>query len=550
MRFLRLHFTFLFLLVAAVLLSQNPNGYYNSASGKKREQLKTSLHEIIRHHTNLTYGSLWVVFRQTDERQDGTVWDMYSPIVRTLNTTSGLNREHSFPVSWWDGTRNESLPPYTDINHIYPSDAAANSAKSNHPLGVVGSNPTYNNGMTKVGSNAFPGYSGTVFEPYDEYKGDFARAYFYMVTRYQDYYNRWRNLSMVSTTTYPTLNSWAINLLLQWHRQDPVSTKEINRNEAVFRIQNNRNPFIDYPDLVEHIWGNMQNVAFEIETSNNQALLTTPTNQTTLQYGTVISGLSQTQSLFVRGSNLNGELTVLLYGDNASMFRINTTKINAAVANSASGYELKVTYSPTVASNNHKATLIIYDGGIPGSVTVNISGTSITEADLAPAVALEATNVTASGFTANWQQQSNNDSYILSIHAIENGSSSLVQTIEDLFNTGSYEVTGLTGASEYIYVVQREVKGIITLPSNSITVRTTTSSRSVIKKEHIDVWTNNNEIHIENRAAFFEPVSVYNVSGTMLLQMPELTGRTSLVVPSAGIYFVDAGGDIRKIVVR
>lgn len=146
---LGLLFSVLFLSVAG----QNPNGYYNNASGKKKDELKTALYQIVRNHTVLDYGSLWTVFRQTDQRQDGTVWDMYSNITRTFNSY-GLNREHSLPKSWWGGDVN---PAYTDVNHLYPSDADANMAKSNYALGIVGNNPTFNNGVSKVGYNTYPG---------------------------------------------------------------------------------------------------------------------------------------------------------------------------------------------------------------------------------------------------------------------------------------------------------------------------------------------------------------------------------------------------------
>ena len=155
-----------FFLHSFIILAQNPQGYYNNASGKSKEELKTALHEIIKHHTILGYGSLWMIFGDTDQRDDGTVWDMYSSNIRTFDTTLGLNREHSFPRSWWGGDKN--IAAYTDLNHIFPSDAEANMAKSNHPLGVSASNSNFDNGVSKVGNNVFPGYTGLIFEPADQ----------------------------------------------------------------------------------------------------------------------------------------------------------------------------------------------------------------------------------------------------------------------------------------------------------------------------------------------------------------------------------------------
>ena len=128
--------------------------------------------------------------------------------------------------------------------------------RGNHPFGEV-RNPTYTskNGG-KLGPNATNGYSGTAFEPVDEYKGDFARSYFYMVTRYESQVGNWKSDMLESGNKTRAFKPWAVDLLLKWHKQDPVSEKEIKRNDAVYAKQHNRNPFIDYPELVEKIWGN------------------------------------------------------------------------------------------------------------------------------------------------------------------------------------------------------------------------------------------------------------------------------------------------------
>ncbi len=132
----------------------------------------------------------------------------------------------------------------------------------------MGANPSFTNGVVKVGKSAYPGYSGTVFEPANEYKGDFARCYMYMVTCYEDYATRWTSTgtsSMLGNNTYPTFKPYAINLLMEWHRNDPVSSKEINRNNAVDNIQRNRNPFIDFP-----VWLNIYGA--NIRTKNGMVL--------------------------------------------------------------------------------------------------------------------------------------------------------------------------------------------------------------------------------------------------------------------------------------
>jgi endonuclease I len=167
------------------------------------------------------------------------------------------NREHSFPKSWF----NDSPPMASDLFQIYPTDGYVNGQRSNYPYGEVGSaNWTGTNG-SKRGSCAFPGYNGIVFEPIDAYKGDLARTYFYMVTCYKDNVSGWSS-PMLSGNNF---SAWARDLLVQWHVQDPVSSKETDRNEAVYDVQENRNPFIDNPEWVEDIWGAATGIEEPIE---------------------------------------------------------------------------------------------------------------------------------------------------------------------------------------------------------------------------------------------------------------------------------------------
>ncbi len=544
MTFTPRHLILIFLLITSLGFAQNPNGYYNSASGKKKDQLKTALHYIVRNHTVLDYGTLWLAFRETDQKDNGTVWDMYSNYIRTFSSYD-LNREHSFPKSWWGGDVNAA---YTDLNHIYPSDAVANEAKSNYPLGEVGNNPSFYNGVSTVGNNQFPGYTGVVFEPADTYKGDFARTYFYMVTCYQDYYNQWRYLYMIDANTYPVLKTWAVNLLLEWHRADPVSEKELNRNEAVFLLQNNRNPFIDYPQLAEHIWGNLMDADFIIDTSITEPVLVTPTNDTELQFGTVLKDHSRTLTLFVKGQNLTGNLSVLLFGTHRDQYAVNTTAIPAVLANTDQGYELEVTYSPTTISEAHTASLVIYDGGLTGSIEASLYARSIAEESITPPVALEASNISATGFRANWQVTPETDSYTLEIFAQQAGQTTLIQTIYDL-ESNYYDVTGLDEGIAYSYRVRRVVSEWITDPSELILVTTTTQIGKTNTKEHIQVWTNHRTIYIQNQSTAPERISIFDGSGRLLNVYTALTGLRTFPAPTGGIYLIDAGGDVRKIVV-
>lgn len=255
---------FIFILVLTANVSaQEPAGYYALGEGKNKAELKTALYNTIRNHTYLDYDistSIWwyTYFKQTDWHKENYFWDMYSNNERSTYNGSLMNREHCMPRSWWGTSDNySSFDSNGDLINLSPSDATANEAKSNFPLGEVG-NSGFNNGVVKIGNSTFSGYTGTVFEPDDQYKGDFARTYMYMVTCYEDYKNNWRSLgtaSMLYNNTYPTFKPYAVNLLLKWHRDDSVSDKEINRNNAVYNIQRNRNPYIDHPELAEFIWG-------------------------------------------------------------------------------------------------------------------------------------------------------------------------------------------------------------------------------------------------------------------------------------------------------
>lgn len=296
---------FLYLLTVVQIVyvnAQIPSGYYNAAVGKTEAALKTALFTKIAAHTERSYSQLWSDFQTTDKRTDGKVWDMYSTCTFTFGThqDSGsggsaecqyYNREHSFPKSWFsDGT-----PMYTDLFHLYPTDKYVNNQRGNLPFGETNGSTTFSNG-SKLGTSSFSGYSGTVFEPTNEYKGDFARTYFYMVTAYEDKVANWTS-EHLAANSYPAFNSWTIALLLKWTRQDPVSTKEINRNKAVYGIQGNRNPFIDYPELAEHIWGNkkgspwsltsgVDNLKIEFSISQNSGIksLIIKTNEQNLSY--------------------------------------------------------------------------------------------------------------------------------------------------------------------------------------------------------------------------------------------------------------------------
>lgn len=250
-----------------------PSNYYSTATGSGFT-LKTNLYNKISSGTSaLSYGGLWTAFASTDMGYNGKIWDIYStsvcgtsPYTFTYSTNQCgnysnegdcYNREHSVPQDWFNG----ATPMYTDLFHLYPTDGKVNGMRSNYPYGQV-SSPTWTSQLgAKLGPNSSSGYSGTVFEPVDEYKGDLARTYFYMATRYQNVIGGWYANStqadaiFIANNTTSVYETWYLNLMLAWHNQDPVSMKEINRNNANYAQQGNRNPFIDSPQWVSKIWG-------------------------------------------------------------------------------------------------------------------------------------------------------------------------------------------------------------------------------------------------------------------------------------------------------
>jgi endonuclease I len=246
-----------------LLVAQPPATYYSSANGKSDAQLKTALYGIISNgYVDKDYDFLYTIYQTSDVKADGKVWDMYSTCTWTpgqklcgnqSQVCDCYNREHSIPSSWF----NKSRPMYSDAFHIYPTDGRVNNFRGNMPYGETNSASLIagdNRSLGKIGTSSFSGYSGTVFEPVDEYKGDFARTYFYFATRYENIMTSIGGESF-NGTKYPAFTTWSKNLFLKWHRQDPVSEKEITRNNAIYVHQKNRNPFIDHPELAEYIWG-------------------------------------------------------------------------------------------------------------------------------------------------------------------------------------------------------------------------------------------------------------------------------------------------------
>jgi len=266
-------YAFLTILFFFNSFAQIPQGYYNNATGSGYT-LKTQLFNIINPHTIISYSpGLWNLYAVSDVKADGKVWDIYTSCTFTFGTGPGgnqdqgtggtsecqfFNKEHTFPKSWFGGVSGTAM--YSDAFHVMPTDKKVNGLRGNNAYGIVG-NATYtsSNG-SKIGNSITPnGPSLVVFEPADEYKGDIARNYFYMATCYEDLIGSWKNnnsngAAFLDGTNTRVYEQWSLNMLYSWHIADPVSRKEEDRNNVIYSVQGNRNPFIDHPEWVYSIW--------------------------------------------------------------------------------------------------------------------------------------------------------------------------------------------------------------------------------------------------------------------------------------------------------
>lgn len=255
------------LLAAGSAAAAAPEGYYDSLYGKTGAALKAAVKSVVQNHTVISYGDeTWSAFQTTDVRDFGgtEIWfDMYSNVAQAVaQGHSSLNIEHSVANSWWGGKKG-SLEAYSDLYLLNPSNSDANNRKSNWPIGDVG-DETWTNGLSTMGAPVAGqgGGSATVFEPADEYKGDFARAFFYVFTVYSDIPWQADPAYMYDASSDLTLKPWAYEMLLRWAENDPVDTREAERNERIAALQGNRNPYIDMPGLARYVWGDRSGTEF------------------------------------------------------------------------------------------------------------------------------------------------------------------------------------------------------------------------------------------------------------------------------------------------
>ena len=356
---------------SSITCAQIPSGYYDSADGKTGQELRAALHNIIKDHKVVSYDGLKAAYFYTDAYTDGTLWDIYSDYHWTSGKVCGnyedegdcWNREHTWPQSWFG-----SGTPKSDLFHVLPTDGYVNNRRSSYPYGEVGSASYTSKNGSKLGTCKTSGYSGTVFEPIDEYKGDIARGFFYMSTRYYTEDSGWSSSDM---TTKCEIKEWALKMLLRWHKQDPVSQKEIDRNNVIYNsYQKNRNPFIDHPEYAEMIW----------DENWQEATTYNITSATNLSGGSVSAPYSAAEGTTVAiTATPNAGYRVTGY----SAWKSGDTSTPVTVSSNGTftmpGYP--VTVSATFERDNTQYTIALANtanGTINASATSALSGTPIT----------------------------------------------------------------------------------------------------------------------------------------------------------------------------
>lgn len=444
--------------------AQAPSGYYASCEGKSGQALLTALYNTISPHTTVSYDGLWEVYKTSDVRENGTVWDMYSTKEWVVGAEhcgnyssvgDCINREHSVPQSWF----NSASPMKSDAFHVYPTDGKVNGQRSNYPFGECSGGTTLPSSggvkaLGRVGTCTFPGYTGKVFEPDDEYKGDFARTYFYMATCYNDRISSWSG-AVIAGNSYPCYSSWAVGLFLKWHRQDPVSQKEIVRNNAVYVHQKNRNPYIDYPDLAEHVWGSKVSEAWSAGGTVDPAI-SQPVDGSVVDIGVTAVNVPRSVVIPVKGVALADDVTVRVVGEG---FSVSSTTLSVAEVNSEAGASVTASYVSAAAVS--AAGTITFSSGSCSSV-VELSVSAI---DGLPAG--EATDITQSSFVAHWVNIDGDSPVDYSIALYKDGVMVDGYPVSVPAADERYTVDGLDPETVYTYTVSSPA-----YVSNAVTVTT------------------------------------------------------------------------------
>ena len=462
---MKLKLLFTALLFSLISYAQIPAGYYTTATGTGYT-LKTQLYNIIKGHTDNGYDGLYTTYLTSDRdyyyENDGTVLDMYSENPTgtdpyTYSTSSSTdkcgnysvegdcyNREHIIPQSVF----NESSPMRNDAHFITPTDGKVNGLRSAFPHGTVASASKTTLNGSKLGSSGVSGYSGTVFEPIDEFKGDIARMYFYFATRYENTVSGY-SYDMFDGSSDKVFTTAFLNMLLTWHAQDPVSPREIARNNAIYARQNNRNPYIDHPEYVQLVWNPTPDTQAPTAATN---LAVTGTTSSTVS----LSWTAGTDNIAVTSYDIymNGVLKTSVSSSNLAA---TITGLSASTAYSfyVVAKDAAVNSSPASTTVNGTTTIVIPDMEIPTTPTnIAVTGSSSSTVSLSWTASTDNIGVTSYDIYVN-------------------------STFKTTVSGTTAIVNGLTPVTTYsFYVVAKDASGNSSNQSNAIDGTTTIISSS------------------------------------------------------------------------
>ena len=443
--------------------------YYRKAEGLRGTQLKEALHDLIQPNYVLAYGGgvgkTWTGFWYTDQMENMQVRDRYSNVVRYLNpdmsAVNNMNIEHIWANSWWGHIKNNA---YCDLFNLYPADATANGRKSNNPIGIVDGTVAFTNGVTKVGkSTSYRADSLiTVWEPADQWKGDFARTYFYMATCYSHMTSLWtttEGLLTVDPSSPLLMRPWVYNLMLEWAEADPLDEIEQQRCDAICEIQGNRNPFVDYPELCYYIWGDKTDEQFYC-TDEHGAEIFVPAAGEEIDFGLWPLSRPFSAKVQVRGRGLNEGASLAVAGNS---FALDRTALSSEEINEGTGIIVSVT--PTEEGTY---TTIL---SLEGSGYVQQTPLTVSFVDGIPAYA--ATDivcaVSSRRFNANWMNYEPDATYTLTVYTKDDAGKEKTFGTYTTTDT-TYQVKNLQASTTYYYRVSIIEDGSQIVGSNEVKV--------------------------------------------------------------------------------
>lgn len=452
----------LFLFITTASYSQIPNGYYTNATSTGYA-LKSQLHTIISNgHIDQGYGSLYSGYQTTDNdsyyENDNTVLDMYSenPLstdpynYNHFNNNCGTysnegdcyNREHLFP----QGIFESASPMKNDIHHVVPSDGKVNGQRGSYPFGEVDSpNWTSLNG-SKRGPNTTAGYSNTVFEPIDEFKGDIARCMLYFATRYETQVDSWSH-AMLNGTESQVYEDWFITLLVKWHTNDPVNQREIDRNNGAYTYQGNRNPYIDHPEYVNLIWSSFTTTPDTEKPSTPANLIASNITNTTVD----LNWTASTDNIAVS--------TYIIKVDGVDFSSSNTNSKTLTSLTKNTTYSVKLIAKDAAGNISNESN------------TISIKTTNIVDITPPSSITdLSSSNISSSSVVLSWTASTDNVG-VTSYEVFKNG------TFLESITTISYTVIDLTAETTYNFTVfAKDAANNISSVSNIETITTLEAS--------------------------------------------------------------------------